>query len=275
MDLEVKSIIPGDMFGVSVESTADRQSKKQEKQAQRQAQRDNKTFDKIRADLIKAAFGTSQRDLHYYEKQKARFEEDLNSGVSRRAPLSNLDDSINVASGALEAENAVKRGMIAKLGSGVVGVLSSMGLGGVVEGVIAPLLAGTVLAPFAGVVAGAGVFAISYAVASYFSKKALKGNRSDSREKEKVAIEEINKFLEGVKKFAEEIERDRELLISAKVNCKNRAEYLKMLSKYVDSKKAVLRNLGMEQYLLSVKQNLEESAKESDFSSQGAALVTA
>lgn len=275
MDLEVKSIIPGDLFGINVESTADRQTKKQEKQAQRQAKKADKTFEKIRADLIKVAFGTSQRDLGRYEKQKEKFEEDLKNGVSVRAPLSNLDDSINVANGALEAEKAVKRGMLAKLGSGVVGVLSSMGLGGVVEGVIAPLLAGTVLAPFAGVIAGAGIFAVSYAVASYFSKKALKGNRSDSREKEKVAIEEINKFLEGVKKFAEEIERDREILIAQKANCKNRAEYLKMLSKYVDSKKSVLRNLGMEEYLLSVKQNLEENAKESDFSSQGAALVTA
>lgn len=264
--LGVQGIIPGDMFGVNLPSTADLQNMvaqqkeaaarlKEEKAQARQAAKDEKIFNNIRKDLVQKAFHLSEKEIKNIEAQLAIFEADVSRDLSDK---DKLNDSINVANGARGTEKASRRNFKWLLFGGA-STLAGLGLnyaiGKSVNDVLITAVSGLIKGVLGTSVIGLAVVGVELIVKAiynwHYKRKADKGNRSDTKEKERNAIIKIKEMLDKLTKFTEEIKKDQQMLVEKKKSM-NKKEFDKYLDEYLKSKIDFLKEIGLNDYLRDI-----------------------
>lgn len=276
--LTVKGIVPGDLYGVNLPSTADLQRKisdkindlkvkHQEKVAARQAIKDEKIYSQIRSQLIEKVFNLSAKEIEHFSKSLAKFEKDVNKDLSDKDVIS---DSVNVANGSLGAEKSANRNFNMFLIGGASSLVGA-GLTVTIGKSINELMTAGVTAMFASIGAGAAAllvtgiqFAIKIAYNWYYKHKAAPGNRSDTKEKERAAIEKLTELFSKLEKFTEEIKNDEKMLVEKRKSM-NKKEFDSFLDEYLKTKLDIIRNIGINDYLkklgVEISAEVESQAK--------------
>ena len=279
--LAVKGIVPGDFYGVSLPSTADLQSKfaskiaelkakRQERAEARQVAKDEKIYSKIRTELIEKVFNLSTKEIEHFTKSLAKFEKDINKDLSDKDVVS---DSVNVANGSLGAEKSANRTFNMFLIGGASSLVGA-GLTVTIGKSINDLMTAGVTAMFASIGAGAAAllvtgvqFAIKIAYNWYYKHKAAPGNRSDTKEKERAAIEKIKELFSKIERFTNEIKNDEQMLVEKRKSM-SKKEFSAFLDKYLESKIDVIKEIGINDYLrklgMEIGSQVESQAKPDD-----------
>lgn len=283
--LTVKGIVPGSLYGVNLPSTADLQRKiaskveewKEKRQVRaeaRQVAKDEKMFDKIRTQLIEKVFNLSAKEIEHFTKSLAKFEKDISKDLSDKDVVS---DSVNVANGSLGAEKSANRTFNMFLVGGASSLVGA-GLTVTIGKSINDLMTAGVMAMFASIGAGAAAllvtgiqFAVKIAYNWYYKHKAAPGNRSDTKEKERAAIEKIKELFSKIEKFTEEIKKDEKMLVETRKTM-SKKEFNVFLDKYLEGKLDVIREIGINDYFRKLGMDIEaevESQVKPDESTTG------
>lgn len=276
--LTVKGIVPGSLYGVNLPSTADLQNKiatkinefKEKRQARaeaRQVAKDEKLFEKIRTELIEKAFNLSAKEIEHFSKSLTKFEKDINKDLSDKDVVS---DSVNVANGSLGAEKSANRTFNMFLIGGASSLVGA-GLTVTIGKSINDLMTAGVTAMFASIGAGAAAllvtgiqFAVKIVYNWYYKHKAAPGNRSDTKEKERAAIEKIKELFSKIERFTNEIKNDQQMLVEKRKSM-SKKEFSAFLDKYLESKIDIIKEIGINDYLrklgMEIGSEVESQAK--------------
>ena len=278
--LTVKGIIPGDLYGANISSTADLQGKiaekvadfrarRQEKVEERQIVKDARIYDKIRAQLIKKVFDYSPKEIEAFARNLEKFQEDSGEILTDKDRIS---DIVNIANGARGTESGASRAFKWLLVDGASSLIGA-GLTVTVGKSINEVMTAGAMAMFAGLGAGAALVLVTGVQALlkiaynwYYKRKASTGNRSDTKEKERAAIEEITNLFNKIENFVQEIEKDEEMLVEKRKSM-SKKEFDAFLDEYLKTKLDFLKELGANDYLRNLGMEIEnqvESKVESD-----------
>lgn len=253
--MSVAGIIPRNIFGINLPSTAELKAKMAKAKQERQEKKDNKIFEDIRSQLVEKVFERTNSDLKRMNKFIEKYKKYEQDGVSE---ASSVDNSMNIANGAYETINSKKRN---REQFALSSIFSIGGIATTIAGVFNP----GVSIPLT--LLGAGITGISVIVQGIYllidKIRAKKGDKSDFIVKYKDSIEKLNIILTKIEKFKTEIENDKEMLISKKKSM-SKSEFDAFLDSYLKGKVDFLKEIGANDFLkqLGEEINANESVKE-------------
>ena len=276
--LTVKGIIPGDLYGANVPSTSSLQRKiaekvelwrdrRQEYAQAKQIIKDEQIYNKIRSRLIEKVFDYSPKEIERFAKNLEKFQEDSGEVITDKDKLS---DIVNIANGARGTERGASR----TFGLLCFSTLAGAGLTVTVGKTINEAMTAAAMAIFTGLSAGAALVLVTalQAVSKlaynwYYKHKAASGNRSDTKEKERAAIEEITKLFNKIESFAQEIAKDEKMLVEKRKSM-SKKEFDAYLDEYLQTKLDFIKELGVNDYLrklgIEIEAEVESKAKDEE-----------
>ena len=195
--LTVNGIVPGELYGASIPSTADLQSKlaskiaeykavREERAQERQIAKDARMYDKIRAQLVEKVFNYSPKEIERFVRNLEKFQEDSGEILTDK---DKLRDIVNIANGARGTESGASRAFRWLLVDGASSLIGA-GLTVTIGKSINEVMTAATMAMFAGIGASGALILVTATQALlkiaynwYYKRKASSGNRSDTRDK--------------------------------------------------------------------------------------------